>query len=165
MMKNIFRTTSGWLAIALLAVSSVALAEDVYKWVDKNGNVHYSDLPPASAEAKKMVKKTKDAVATPTAAAQPGQSKPAANFADKELEFRKRKVEAEEAEKKQQLAQAEAKKKEDHCRSLRGNLRSLQEQGRVYRYNEKGERTFLGDDERKQELAAVESEFRELCNN
>jgi Domain of unknown function (DUF4124) len=165
MLKNIFRTKSGWLAIALLAASSLTLAEDVYKWVDKEGNVHYSDLPPSAVEAKKLVKKTKDAVTPPSAAAQPGQSKPAATFADKELEFRKRKVEAEDAEKKQQLAKAEAKKKEDHCRSLHGNLRTLQEQGRVYRYNDKGEKTFLEDKERKQELAAVEGEIREHCNN
>jgi Domain of unknown function (DUF4124) len=165
MLKNSFCTSSLWLAIALLIASAPALAEDVYKWVDKSGNVHYSDLPPSSIEAKRMPKRSKDALPAQTTPAQPGQAKPAASYADKELEFRKRKVEAEEAQKKQQLAQTEAKKKDDHCRSLRGNLSTLQEQGRVYRYNEKGEKTFLEDEQRKRELASVEGEIRQLCNN
>ncbi len=33
------------------SVSSVALAAEVYKWKDKNGNVFFSDVPPANGDA------------------------------------------------------------------------------------------------------------------
>ena len=34
------------LALMLLACSSVAAANGVYKWTDEQGKVHYSDVPP-----------------------------------------------------------------------------------------------------------------------
>jgi glutaredoxin len=33
------------------SVSSAAIAAEVYKWKDKNGNVFFSDVPPASGDA------------------------------------------------------------------------------------------------------------------
>lgn len=38
------------LILMLLAVSSIAAADEVYRWVDKDGQVHYSDRPHEGAE-------------------------------------------------------------------------------------------------------------------
>jgi len=38
------------LILMLLAVSSIAVADEVYRWVDKDGQVHYSDRPHEGAE-------------------------------------------------------------------------------------------------------------------
>jgi len=38
------------LILILLAVSSIAVADEVYRWVDKDGQVHYSDRPHEGAE-------------------------------------------------------------------------------------------------------------------
>ncbi len=46
-MRNIF--TAVIIVMAILLLASPALAE-MYKWVDKNGVVHYSDTPPATPE-------------------------------------------------------------------------------------------------------------------
>lgn len=35
------------IAVLLLALASPAVAEEVYKWVDENGVVHYTDHPPS----------------------------------------------------------------------------------------------------------------------
>jgi hypothetical protein len=38
------------LILILLAVSSIAVADEVYRWVDKDGQIHYSDRPHEGAE-------------------------------------------------------------------------------------------------------------------
>ena len=43
-----------WLAIILMAMSLGVAAESMYRWVDKDGKVHYSDKPPAAGEAAKV---------------------------------------------------------------------------------------------------------------
>ncbi len=40
------------LVLALVAVN--AFAQGAYRWVDKDGKVHYSDAPPVAAEAQKV---------------------------------------------------------------------------------------------------------------
>jgi len=37
------------LALGLLLISQLALAQTTYRWVDKEGRVHFSDRPPPSA--------------------------------------------------------------------------------------------------------------------
>ena len=50
------------------SVSSAAIAAEVYKWKDKNGNVFFSDVPPASGDAEVISLKderTPNAITTP----------------------------------------------------------------------------------------------------
>jgi glutaredoxin len=58
-----------WLAIVLLAASLGVAAESMYRWVDKDGRVHYSDKPPAAGESNKV--ETKKSVTLGVAAPEP----------------------------------------------------------------------------------------------
>ncbi|HWA11947.1 MAG TPA: glutaredoxin family protein [Burkholderiales bacterium] len=60
--------------IALLATES-ALA-DMYKWVDENGKVHYSDSPPPGRKAKKLDLKINSISGPPVVSAFTGAGKP-----------------------------------------------------------------------------------------
>ncbi len=40
------------LVLALCSLTTVAVAGSVYKWMDRDGQVHYTDRPPRSADAK-----------------------------------------------------------------------------------------------------------------
>lgn len=40
------------IALALAGLASVAAASTVYKWMDAEGQVHYTDRPPSGADAK-----------------------------------------------------------------------------------------------------------------
>jgi hypothetical protein len=53
-------------ASLILALSSFASAE-IYKTVDKNGRITYTDVPPANTEAKPLELKTINSLPTPTA--------------------------------------------------------------------------------------------------
>lgn len=43
-----------WIALILSAATITAVAQTTYRWVDKEGKVHYSGLPPSPAEAQKV---------------------------------------------------------------------------------------------------------------
>ncbi len=68
--KNIVSPVSGLpsrLAIGLIAsaclLATVATAQEIFRWVDKAGKVHYGDLPPPPAEVKSLeAKKLTDSV-------------------------------------------------------------------------------------------------------
>lgn len=47
----------GIAAVLVLAVAALAQAQTLYRWVDKQGGVHYSDTPPPAAEAREMQEK------------------------------------------------------------------------------------------------------------
>lgn len=45
------------LAILLLVLASAVSAQTTYRWIDKEGKVHYTDRPPAPTEATKVEQK------------------------------------------------------------------------------------------------------------
>jgi hypothetical protein len=144
------------LALCLLALPAAA---EMYKWTDEHGKVHYSDQPPPpSAKKSETIKAPKPQVAAP-AAATPG-AKPATGgpktAAEQEMEFRKRRLEAAEAEAKAQKdAQAAADKKRT-CDQATAQVTSLERGGRVTKPGPNGEQNYLTD----QELAGALAEAR-----
>ena len=68
-----------WLLISLLTLASVVAADPLYKWVDDQGNVHYSDKPHPGAQ--KLALPTATTFASPQVTAPaplPDQSQPQA---------------------------------------------------------------------------------------
>ena len=147
----------------ILVLAAIANA-DVYKWVDKDGKVQYSDQPPLSGDAKKMRRNSKDMALTPSSNPPASTSaKPATPVADQELEYRKRKAEKEEAEKKQLVAAETAKKNKEYCNNLKGDLQSHSDGTRLVRYNEKGARLMLDDKERADSKRNLEESIANDC--
>ncbi|MEO5863147.1 MAG: DUF4124 domain-containing protein [Burkholderiales bacterium] len=149
------------LGVSLLFVFSGHVSADVYRWVDKDGKVQYSDRPPLSGEAKKLKKTTKDA--GNGAPVTGGAAKPGASAADLELEFRKRKMEKEDAEKKTQAEKDNAEKNKGYCNNLRGELQAHKNGVRIVQYSDRGERLALGDNERAQSQARLEQRIAKEC--
>lgn len=146
-----------WIAtLALLALALPAWGADMYKWVDENGKVHYSDRPPpANARQQTTIqpKVPPQSAATPPAApeGQPAGTK-AKTAAELDMEFRKRRTEASEAEaKRQQEAQA-AGEKQRNCEAAKARVAVLQTGGRITKATPTGEQTYLGDNEIAAEL-------------
>ena len=121
-------------AIVLL-LGGLAHAE-VYRWVDREGRVQYSDHPPPGVDAKKVG--AKPAVGTQAPAAAKG-------YQEQDQEFRKRRVEEQEKAKKDAAAEQQAKTRLKNCSDAQAQLASLQNGGRFTRTNEKGEREYLDD--------------------
>lgn len=144
--------------LSLLAAPLLAHAE-LYKWVDSNGKVQYSDQPPAGTNAKTIGHGKGKAAEAPAA-----QNKATPkSLADKELEFNKRRQEAKESAAKKEKEAAAAQEKQENCTRARAALTSLQEGGRVSSTNEKGERVILDDNARQRETARAQKDVDSWC--
>jgi len=153
-----------WIAgVVALTAALPALGGQMYKWTDAEGKVHYSDQqPPNDARKQESMTPSRSpapiAAATPTSGpdGQPGAAAPANGGArtpaEQEMEFRKRRVEAAEAEVKRQKEAQAAADKQRHCTNAKNNLAALERGGRVTRTDASGEQVFMSDAEMAAEL-------------
>jgi len=80
-----------------------------------------------------------------------------------EMDFRKRRVEQEDARKKEQEKLTEAKGREDNCRSSRAQLAGLEAGGRQARMDDKGERYYLDDAQTASEIEKARKSVQDWC--
>jgi hypothetical protein len=126
----------GLMIIATFCVLwAIAAKADVYRWVDSQGKVQYSDQPPMGVNAQKMT--IKSLGTQPEAGTK--------SYQEKDQDFRKRKVEQEEQSKKQAQNDQQLKIRQDNCSQAKGHLASLQAGGRIAKVTEKGEREYLDE--------------------
>jgi hypothetical protein len=139
------------LTLMLLGTSSSTFAGKIYKWTDANGKVHYGERAPNGNSKQMKVKGT-----SPYAAAPAPKSSDKSDAANKFLES----IAAERKEKKE-ADDKSAKNKEitdKNCSISRRQVASLNQGGRRYEVNEKGDRTYLDD-------VAIQSRLSEAKKN
>jgi hypothetical protein len=150
-----------WLALCLALPASAQM----YKWVDSDGKVQYSDTPPpsnvkteklrtpAASEGKGKEETPKDAAKTAPK-----------TVAEQEQAFRKRQLDAAKAQEEEARKQAEARDKAENCKRAKAALANLTLGGRQVRIDDKGERVFLDDQQIVQETARAREEAAAMCN-
>ena len=165
------------LQIALLAASSCVISSALAQWVwlDEHGVKQFTDVaPPASVPQNRILKqphgaptqkpsdapdKTGDAATgTDKAATEPKTT------AEKEADYKKRKLEQAEKDKK---AAEEAKRKqsnEENCARTKSYLQSLKSGERIKSTDNNGERSYLSDDDRIKEEARAEEAISASCD-
>lgn len=148
-------------SLLLLLLSASAQAE-MYKWVDSSGKIHYTDqAPPANVKQKKLDITTRP---TPIVATSDKKAPVASKtLADKEMDFNKRRKQADDAIAKQTKEAEEAKIAKENCERARSIQRSLEENLRITQTNEKGERVFLDGEARAKELARAKKGVADWC--
>lgn len=139
----------------LFALTGAVTAAELKKWVDSEGRVHYSDTaPPVGAKQEEL--NVRNA---------PGKTggTPPKTYQEKELEFRKRRIEEAEQAKKDQEAAAKAGTEQENCRQAKNRLQSIEESGRVYTYDAKGERQYMDDSTREREMDRARKAIKDWC--
>ncbi len=108
--------------VAVLAACSMAMADDIYKWVDADGKVHYSNTPPPKANVKKV---NVEDPAPPTGGGTPAPT--AEYWRQKDEEFRKRQEEKYKAENDSsgRVALDQEVKREKTCEFYRRDLEQV----------------------------------------
>jgi len=155
-----------WLALCVALPASAQM----YKWVDSNGKVQYSDKPPpGNIKAEKLRAPARGSSAPAAAAAAGGTQKDAAKAgpktaAEHEQAFRKRQLEAAKAQDKEGQKQTEARERAESCSRAKAALAGLQIGGRQMRTDAKGERVFLDEQQIAQETAKAQQEIAAACN-
>ena len=139
--------------IMCLFFATTAQAE-VYRWVDSQGKVQYSDQLPLGVNAQKITSK-------PAAGGQPAAT--AKGYQEQEQEFRKRRVEQDEQVKKQAENDQQTKTKQQNCAQAKAQLAALQSGGRFARTNEKSEREYLDEKGTEATIADTSKAVADWC--
>lgn len=139
-----------------LAIAPFASAQ-LYKYVDKDGKTVYSDQPPANVDSKQLNVRSGTAAATTTPSDGPK------TYVDRDKDLQKGRDERRESAKKAEDAAKLAQQKEEACIQARGAYQQYVDGGRIHKYNEKGERVYLGDEEMEAEKVRSKREMDEAC--
>lgn len=149
--------------IAMLASAGLtAPAFAQYVWLNEKGTKQYSDMPPPPSVPSSRILKQPAGAPQPieeapaaTAQAPAGNAKPPMTTAEKNADFRKRRAERAEKEKKAAEQARIAAEKAKNCERARDYDAVLNSGERIARADRNGERSFLTDEQRAQELRDV----------
>lgn len=158
--------------LVAVALALPALAGAQWQWLDKDGRSVFSDRPPPPEIPPSRILKqpagrapaSSDEAPAGDASAAPALPVPKAPAGvDPELEARKKQQEAaEEAKRKEEQAKL-AQLRADNCQRARAAKANLESGVRIARTNAKGEREFLDDKQRAEELKRVEGVIARDC--
>jgi hypothetical protein len=149
--------------IAIIAMlAPLAAQAQLLKCIGKDGRVEYAAAcPSGSKEQQTGIRNTKEGPATSAPASKGTGPK---SVAEQEAEFKKRQVEKGETAAKQEKETAEKAQKAQACTEARSYLAGLQSGARITRINPTtGERVFLEDNERTQEVARAQQSVDANC--
>ena len=144
----------------VLLILSFAAHGQLYKWVDKDGRVQYTDQPPppgAASEGKKL--SIKSSPAEPQSKSGDKAAAPK-SVAAQELEFQVRRIAKEQEESKQQAAEATNQR---NCSISRNRLNDLESSGLLVTRDEKGERIYLADADREKVIEQARKNVSIYC--
>lgn len=143
--------------LAVVAMSApISVAAGAYKWVDDEGNVHYSQQPPDSGTgaAEKLHLQS---------------SPPDTGPSEEELELEQKreqameKLEQEKAERRQQ-EQERAELYKRNCEIATGRLKSLENTGMVRALDEEGNMTRITEEEHQRRIRETRANKEKYCN-
>jgi actin-related protein len=144
-------------SLAALLASGMAVAGEIYKWIDDGGNVHYEDRPIADTEIEHMEivsKNTDNSIV---------QARLDANRKAREAA---RQVASEAPpEMTKEEVRAEQEKRQADCQKYRDQLQSFLRSQRLYQEDDAGDRTYLSDDEVMAARTRVEGQIQEYCGS
>jgi hypothetical protein len=130
------------------------------KCTGKDGRVEYAtQCPPGTQEQQTGIKSTREGPSS-NGAASPQQK----SVAEREADFRKRQMEAQDARQKDEKKTAEDQERRAACEQAQTHLKSLQAGNRIARIDPKtGERVFLEDPDRPAEVARAQRAVDSNC--
>jgi len=138
-----------------LSFSSNLQAGKFYKWVDENGATHYTETPPANSESTTIRTQGKDPKNAEQAKAK--LSKQRESLTE---DIANRVKAGEEAS----LNAKNSEVKKNNCKTARGNLKVLQEHGRIKQKNKEGEYSLLPEEKRQERVQKAKDRIKEFCN-
>ena len=135
---------------AFLAASAVNA--QIYQWKDENGKTTISDKPPiGNVRQQRKIE------------SEPPVSPPQKTIADRDLDFRKRLKESQENSEKAAKEQTASAEKKENCDNARRQLQVLESGERITLRDDKGERYFIDDTKREQEIAKTRQAVQSNC--
>lgn len=165
------------IALLALACALPLVASAQWIWVDKDGRKVFSDRAPTPDVPAEHILKAPKGVALPappaapsTVAATPSEAAadksgatPKLAGKDKTLEERRKQLAGAEAEKKKAEQATYVALRNDNCSRAKASKAGFETGARITRFNSKGEREYLSDDERAAEVKRLEDIIARDC--
>lgn len=140
------------IAVALLLLAPLAAAQQIYKWTDAQGTVHYSQSPPPQGTNYKQM-----TLAGVTESADPGDDAPARQPATDDTSS-----DTPAPAPSAPMADTPANRTK-LCATLQSNLATLHGSGPVV-MQQNGKPAVLDDAQRKQQIASANAQYRQYCS-
>lgn len=144
-------------ATAVILCASTAMAGDIYRYTDAEGNVVYLDRPTAAPGGERVNIASRP---TDNAAIQARTQARADNVATAE-ERRQERVAEDEAKKADAAARQE---KDDRCQIARNRMETLVTSRRLFREDDNGERVYLDEAQIQDARNKVQAQIEETCD-
>lgn len=158
-MSPIQTRTAGLVLALALASAGGALASEIYKWTDAEGNVHYGDRPAEDVVAERVEIRSRPTDRARVAAA-----------AEARREARERRLgdgdsgqQASDTASPEELRQV-AEERRQKCDMYKERLQNFVQSRRLYRQDENGERVYLNEQETQAARDNVQSKVEEYCD-
>lgn len=151
--------------LVLLTLASANVFADLKKWTDADGKVHYSDQPPPANVKAKTLRTTPVSGSLMSASGVAAASAPAApkTIAEAEMEYKKAQQAKKETAEKAAQEQAKADAIKAQCDAAQQNLQALESGMRLQVLNANGERAYMDDSQRQQNLAKAKQDVSTYC--
>ena len=160
-------------SLPLLALLlALPVSAEIYSWRDRDGRLHYSDVPPAAGEAKRVENRPTAPAAQPPASAQAATDDTGTRaaepvrpktLAEQEQAFRERRAAAAETQAAAEKKQQQEAERQRSCEQMRNQLAGLESGQRVARFNAAGEREVLDAAARAEETARLRRQLGQSC--
>jgi hypothetical protein len=137
----------------VLGTALTAYAAGAYKWIDKDGEIHYTQLPPPDGQAERILSKPSGAGADSAQAA----------IDDLKARLDETQRQRKEEAAKQAAVKAEAETKAANCAKVRAQLTDLLTHSRVKMIAEDGTATRLTEEERQAKMAEQQTYLEDNC--
>ena len=144
-------------AIAALTIAGGAMANEIYKWTDENGTVHYEDRPTGAETEERL------AITYSRTDGSAVQKRVQAHVDARIARDEARSVAAAAEQEAAEHAAAEAEKAQ-RCDGARSRLESYLQSRRLYRTDESGEREYLDDSQTQEARQKAEDQVTEFCS-
>ena len=138
---------------AVILSTAIAAHGQIYQWQDERNKTVISDRPPTG-----QVRQQRTLEAAPPASSEAGKT-----LADRDMEFRTRQKEARAAAEKGDADRRASAQRQEGCEAARSALQTLESGDRVAMHDSKGERYYLDDTQRQEEIAKARQAVQANC--
>lgn len=142
------------LLLTLLLATPLPHASDIYKWVDDDGQVHYTQMQPSGRPSERL-----------KGAAPPADDPQAARSdLQRQLDaFDERRAQRDEAFAEQKRKEEIAEIRKQNCETANKNLANLRRGGNTVYMTPEGEAVRLTDEERAKRIATAKQNIKDNC--
>ncbi len=143
------------LIMLVVSASGIAFANDIYKWTDEDGNIHYGDRPTGDATEERMAissRSTDPAKVQTRAQSRYAPKEPAAEAV----------ANVPQGPTEEEL-RVQASQRQEKCDTYKARLQKFVQSRRLYKQDENGERVYLDEDQMQAARERVENQVQEYC--